>query len=291
MIQQLFLALAVLFLSAAAAWAEPLPVLVSITPQLWLANQIGGELISTRVLLDKGQDPHGMQPTPEQVTVLFRSRIYFTVGLEFEHELVRKISPQDTGVQVVDISAGIKKIPMTDHDHGHYEQGEAQHGGLDPHVWLDPQNLQQMAAAMAAALKKADPANAAVYEQNLQNTDKTLTALHTEIKQQLAPFSGQSFLVFHPAFGYFAHAYSLHQEAVEMEGKSPLPRQLHALIVKAKQEKIKVIFVQPQFDRKNAETIAQAIGGTVVSLDSMAVDLPGNLRYMAQQISAALAPK
>ncbi|CAK8720453.1 MAG: zinc transport system substrate-binding protein [Candidatus Electronema aureum] len=290
MIAKILFTLILTFISA-AAWAEPLSVLVSITPQLWLANQIGGELINTRVLLDKGQDPHGMQPTPEQVTALFRSRIYFTVGLEFEHELERKINQPDTGVQVVDTSAEIKKISMTQHKHGHYEQGEAQHGGLDPHVWLDPQNLRQMAAAMAAALKKADPANAAVYERNLQNTDKTLTELHTKIKQQLAPFSGQSFLVFHPAFGYFAHAYSLHQEAVEVEGKSPLPRQLHALIVKAKQEKIKVIFVQPQFDRKNAETIAQAIGGTVVSLDPMAVDVPGNLRYMAEQISAALAPK
>jgi zinc transport system substrate-binding protein len=148
-----------------------------------------------------------------------------------------------------------------------------------------------MAANMATALKEADPANAAVYQQNLQAVSKTLTSLHEELKAMLDPFSGQTFLVYHPAFGYFAKAYGLRQEAVEMEGKSPTPKQLYDLISKAKQEKANVIFVQPQFDRKNAETIAQAIGGKVAALDPMAEDVLGNLRAMAKEISSALGGK
>ncbi|WP_417909726.1 metal ABC transporter solute-binding protein, Zn/Mn family [Candidatus Electronema sp. PJ] len=276
-------------LATAARAAEPVPVLVSIMPQKWLVEQIGGELINVRVLLDKGQDPHGLQPTPEQVTTLFRSRIYFAIGLEFEQELLRKIRQSETKVRVVDISAGIAKIAMSEHQHDHYDQEEAHSAGLDPHIWLDPQNLQQMARAITAALKEADPSHAALYERNRQTVASTLTAVHAEIKALLAPFSGQVFLVYHPAFGYFAKAYSLRQKAVELEGKSPTPKQLYALIGQAKQDKVKIIFVQPQFDRKNAETIAQAIGGKVAALDSMAEDVPENLRRMAKQINSALS--
>ncbi len=291
MLQKLLLALLLACFAASAA-AEPLPVLVSIVPQKWLAEQVGGSLINVRVLLDKGQDPHGMQPTPEQVTTLFRSKVYFAVGLEFEHELLRKIRQSETKVRVADISSGIQKISMSRHEHGHYEQGEVQErGGLDPHIWLDPQNLRQMAVSMAAALAETDPANAAVYRQNAQTAANALTALHKELQTLLAPFKGQPFLVYHPAFGYFAKAYGLRQEAVEMEGKSPSPKQLYDLINKAKQEQAKVIFVQPQFDRKNAETIAQAIGGRVAVLDPMAGNVLENLRFMAKEISTALGEK
>ena len=292
MLQKLFAAFLLAMLAAPAAFADPLPVVVSILPQQWLAEQVGGDKIHVHVLLAKGQEPHGMEPTPEQVTALFRARLYFAVGLEFERGLLAKVEQAESKVQIVDTVAGIKKIPMTEHhDHDDHDGHDHEHGGLDPHVWLDPQNLQKMAAVMAEALAKADPANAALYQQNLQTVSKELTALHEEISSKLASFKGQSFLVFHPAFGYFAHAYGLHQEAVEIEGKSPAPRQLYELIAKAKREKVKVIFVQPQFDRKNAETIAQAIGGKVAALDPLAENVPENLRFMAEEISSALGEK
>ena len=145
-----------------------------------------------------------------------------------------------------------------------------------------------MAGSIATALAEADPTNSAAYQQNFKNVSKELTSLEKELKGTLAPFKGQSFFVFHPAFGYFAHAFDLHQEAVEIEGKSPTLRQLHKLIAQAKKEKVKVIFVQPQFDRKNAATIAQAIGGKVAALDPLAENVPENLRDMAEQISRAL---
>ena len=287
MLQKLLFVL-LLTCSAASASAEPLPVLVSIVPQKWLAEQVGGSHVSVRALLDKGQDPHGIQPTPEQMTALFRAKIYFSIGLEFERELLAKVRQSAGGVRVADLSVGIKKIPMTGHDdHGHDHGGS----GLDPHIWLDPQNLQQMAANMAAALQEADPANAAAYANNLQTVTASLAALDEELKTALAPFKGQTFLVYHPAFGYFAQACGLRQEAVETGGKSPSPRQLRSLISGAKKEKAKVVFVQPQYDRKNGETVAKAIGGRVAVLDPMAENVPENLRFMVKEISAALSKK
>ncbi|MGB5684590.1 MAG: zinc ABC transporter substrate-binding protein, partial [Candidatus Electrothrix sp.] len=160
----------------------------------------------------------------------------------------------------------------------------------DPHLWLDPRNVEKLASAMTEALATADPNHAAAYQLNLQALKERLTRLHQELGQQLAPFRGATFFVFHPAFGYFAHAYDLHQEAVEIEGKAPSPKQLYALVKKAKADKVKILFVQPQFDRKNAQTVAQAIKGKLAELDPLAEDIEQNLRQMAMAIQTALTP-
>ncbi|MCI5133401.1 MAG: ABC transporter substrate-binding protein, partial [Candidatus Electrothrix sp. EH2] len=91
-------------------------------------------------------------------------------------------------------------------------------------------------------------------------------------------------------FGYFAHAYDLHQKAVEIEGKAPSPKQLYALVGQAKADKVKVLFVQPQFDRRNAQAVARAIKGELVVLDPLAENIEQNLRQMAEAVRTALTP-
>jgi len=283
------------------AKTEPLPVFVSIGPQKWLVEQLGGDFVSTHVLLDKGQEPHTYQPSPEKMTLLFRSRLYFTVGMQFEREIVRKIGNNESsgsGLQFIDVTTGIKRIPMAAHHHeeeGHdrhrHEEAEQDQEHADPHIWLDPRNLKKIASAMTEALVTADPKHAGAYQQNLQTLKESLTRLHLELGQQLAPFRGATFFVFHPAFGYFAHAYHLHQEAVEIEGKAPSPKQLYALVKKAKADKVKILFVQPQFDRKNALIVAQAIKGELMELDPLAEDIEQNLRRMAKAMQTALTPR
>ncbi|MCW5202537.1 zinc ABC transporter substrate-binding protein [Desulfobulbus sp. US1] len=285
----------------------PLPVFVSIGPQKWIVEQLGGDFVSTQVLLDKGQEPHTYQPSPEKMTALFRSRLYFTVGMPFEQEIARKINShknKDTVLRLIDVTTGIKKIPMVashvahhhkedhkKHDRHGKEKAEQTQEHADPHLWLDPRNVEKLASAMTEALATADPKHAAAYQQNLQALKERLTLLHQELGQQLAPFQGATFFVFHPAFGYFAHAYGLHQEAVEIEGKAPSPKQLYALVKKAKADKVKVLFVQPQFDRRNAQTLALAITGKLAGLDPLAEDIEQNLRQMAKAIQTELVPR
>jgi zinc transport system substrate-binding protein len=95
-------------------------------------------------------------------------------------------------------------------------------------------------------------------------------------------------MVFHPAWGYFARTYGLKQVPIEIEGKSPKPAQLQALIEHARRRKIKVIFVQPQFSTKSARVVAKAIGGRVVLADPMAEDWGENLRRQATEFRAVL---
>ncbi len=285
-----------LFASCAnAVSSDPLRIFVSIAPEKWLVEQLGGDLVEVGVLLDKGQEPHVYQPSPEKLTALFRSSLYFTTGMEFEKKISQKIK-SSAGVKIVDVTGGIKRIPMSRPEQDHHKKKEEHtaqslhhHDGLDPHIWLNPLNLRQMASNMVTAMIAADPNSANAYRRNQQGVRKNLERLHQELSKQLAPFQGMAFFVFHPAFGYFAHAYGLRQESVAIEGKSPTPKQLYALVKRARADKVKVLFVQPQFDRKTAETVARAIGGKIVELDPLAEDAEKNLRLMTQRIRCSLA--
>lgn len=302
--RQTALQLAILLVLTSAAVAAPLEIFVSIPPQKWLSEKIGGELVSTNVLVARGQDPHTFEPTPKQISSLARSRLYFTIGMEFEQQITHRLDGAVASMRMVDTTATIDRIPAI-HLASHAESGHTEdlevpagveehekhahhHAGDDPHVWLSPPNLIRMAEVMAEAMSVADPEHAATYRQNLSRTTDSLTQLHRDIATMLAPFRGASFYVFHPSFGYFAREYGLHQEAVEISGKSPTPKQISNLIAKAKGDKVRIIFVQPQFDSKSATAVARAIGGVVEPLDALAEDIPTNLRTMALQIKKAL---
>jgi zinc transport system substrate-binding protein len=164
------------------------------------------------------------------------------------------------------------------------EDHEAE-SGLDPHVWLSPSRVRIMAGHVLTTLKNLDPAHALVYEENHRRFMDEIQALDQDLKTVLGPFKGQSFLVYHPAWGYLADDYGLKQVAVEVEGKEPKPAQLAEMIDHAKEAGIRMIFAQPQMSPKSAQVIAQAVGGRVVMGDPMAEDWAGNLRRMAQQIS------
>ena len=280
-----------LFSVTAGVSAAPLEIFVSIPPQKWLNDQLGGGLVSTSVLVNRGQEPHTFEPTPRQIAALFHAQLYFTLELPFEREISRKIRRSSTKLQIIDVTSAIRRIPMVGRDDGHPLPGAPvqDRKNLDPHVWLAPENLKIMAEAMATAMRDADPANSAIYETNLHILEERLDRLNQDISRILTPYRGSTFYVFHPAFGYFAHAYDLHQEAVELEGKSPSPRQLSALIKRAGKDNVKIIFVQPEFDKKSAEAVARAIHGRVVPLDPLAEDVPANLKIMAKKIQAALS--
>jgi len=284
----LLLVLSLVGTSCAAA----LDVFVSIPPQKWVVDNIGGAHVTSHILIDAGQDPHTFEPSPMQIAQLTGAALDFTVGLPFEKQVQGILKDNSAPVQTVLQSEGIKRISMaSDHDHHAHHDDQHDHDaeGLDPHVWLTPQNLIAMAERTATALSAADPQHNAAYRANLKAVKETLEELHARLEQQLAPFSGASIFVFHPSFGYFTKTYNLEQEAVEVEGKSPTPKQLVRIISEARQDGVKVIFVQPQFDVKSATAVARAIDGKVVPLDPLAEDVYTNLELIGQVIAAALS--
>jgi zinc transport system substrate-binding protein len=286
------LLLAILAMGGVAASAEEsLGVFVSIPPQASLVQRIGGQRVTTEVLVRPGQDPHTFEPAAKQMVALARARVFFTVGLPFEEVLVGRIRANYRRLSIVDSTLGIKKRRMDaeeGHDDGHGEEDHAEPAGADPHVWLSPAAIKTMAANMAKALGEVDPAHAAEFDENLKALLKDVDARDAKIRAMLAPYRGRAIYVYHPAFGYFCDAYGLEQRAVETGGKSPTPRQLRELIKQARADGVKVIFVQRQFDERGAQTVAQAIGGAVVPVDPLAEDVLGSMEAMARAMAEAL---
>jgi zinc transport system substrate-binding protein len=133
-----------------------------------------------------------------------------------------------------------------------------------------------------------DPAGKAYYAANAAALDRELQALDGEIRGKLKVLKSRRFLVFHPAWGYFAHEYGLEQIAAEEQGKTLTPRQLQRVIEQARGAGIGVVFVSPQFSTAQAEAIARDIGGHTVTVDPLARDYAGNLRKAATAFAGSL---
>jgi zinc transport system substrate-binding protein len=289
---------------AGSAWGK-IAVFVSIAPQKYFVQQIGKDFVDVQVMVPPGADPHTYEPKPKQMVALAKAQLYFAIGVEFEKARLKKISSANPQMKVIYTDQGIRKIPMPAFQHhaeekndengkhqtgAENESGDGQHahGGLDPHIWLSPPLVMKQAKTILTALQEVDPAHHAIYQANYEAFSSEIADLDSELRNIFAGKQGLEFIVFHPAWGYFAHAYGLEQVPVEIEGKNPKPAQLKELIENAKEKNIKVIFVQPQFSAKSAELIAREIDGQVVSADPLAEDWANNLRVVANKFRAAL---
>jgi zinc transport system substrate-binding protein len=180
-------------------------------------------------------------------------------------------------------------------NHGHDEHDshkgdQHKHHEQDPHVWVSPPLVTQMAGRIRDKLAELAPDHATDFARNHDAFVAELRALDAELHERLDPLTNRKFMVFHPAWGYFADTYGLTQVSIEREGKEPGARGLAALIDQAKKEDVKVVFVQPQFDKRSATQVAQAIGGVVVPIDPLAADYVDNLRQVGRQFAEALQP-
>jgi zinc transport system substrate-binding protein len=268
-----------------AGGAKP-TVFVSILPQVEFVERVAGGRVRVEVMVQPGDNPHIFEPSPRQMAALAGAAAYFRIGVNFENALLPKLASTIKDLRVVDTRNGIQLRRMQGcGDPAHADD----HDGDDPHIWTSPRLVKVQARTIADALVQLDPGGTADYERNYQAYAGELDALDARLAAVLAPAKGRTFMVYHPAWGYFADAYGLRQVAVEIEGKEPSARQLVRIIETARREGVKVIFVQPQFSRTGAEAVAEAIGGTVVPLDPLARNHLANLDQVAAAVSRTLA--
>ncbi len=273
-------------------FAEKITVLVSIAPQRYFVDQIAEGKVNVEVMVPPGADPHTYEPKPGQMVELSKAAVYFAVGMTFEEAWLPRFSAINKNMLLVHTDERVKKRVMKDHHHEGEHEGEKphlDHEGLDPHIWTSPPLVMLQARAILNGLLQVDPPNKDFYEKNYERFIDTLAALDMEIKTIIGTRKvGRRFLVFHPSWGYFADAYGLEEISIEVEGKEPKPAALKELIEESRKMGVKAIFVQPQFSRKIAETIAQAIGAKLVSADPLAEDWAENLKRVAREFSGAL---
>jgi zinc transport system substrate-binding protein len=285
-----------------SASADKPVVVVSILPEAEFVEQVAGDQVDVMVMVPPGADPHSYEVTPGQLRELSDADMYVKIGsgLSFENAWMDRLIEVNPDMLVVDASEGIQLRTMEAHAHEEEHEGEEEHdeaeeeheeeaGSKDPHVWTSPQNAQIMIENVYGGLVEIDPDNTELYTQNRDAYIGKLQTVDSEIRQILGGKEGTSFIVYHPAWGYFAEEYDLEQIPVEIEGKEPSVQDMQRLIDTAREENISVIFVQSGFSTTSAQTIADEIDGEVVEVDPLAKDYIDNLAKVTEAFEKGLA--
>lgn len=301
-------------------------VLVSVAPQKYLVERICADAVGVTVLVPAGADPHSYEPTPSQMRAAAAASMYFTVGINFEKAWAPRIASLSPNLKIVDLSLGGGYLHEEDHDagveappaknlsssdstvdahaiqenehdldsghgtnkgHGHVEHGHHHDGD---HVWLAPDLVRQMVPVMLEELSRIQPENKTRFQKNANSLLVDIDALdaYTEKAFQDIPQERRIFMTFHPAWKNYAHQYNLTELSIEIDGKAPGLRQMTELVKLAKTQGIKVIFIEPQFPKNAALSIAASISGTVETADPLAENWLQNMHDVARKLSSAM---
>ncbi len=270
---------------AFSAFSTPV-VAVSIPPQKFLVEAIAGEACSCLVVIDKGQDPHVFEPTPRQLVALRHCDVYLKIGLPFETVLVDKLLKINPGMRVAGVTNELG------HVHGAHDAEEEAHcHSEDPHRWMSPDELVEMAASIAAEFSRLDPDNAETYSARQIQFSAKMWAVKAEYSKRLTQAGVEIVVAYHPAWGHFAEAFGLEQVAVEAHGRTPGPRHLEAVSATVRKHGVKVILVQNETERRRIAAFADTLGLRTVVVYPLAENVFETLRATVEALCGSAAVK
>ena len=263
--------LAVSLISPSAASAKKLNVITATTDLAALAQEVGGDKISVESIARGYQDPHFVEAKPSFLLKLRQADLLMVVGLQLEIGWLPPLITQsgNSHIQVgangyLDASqfAEILEIPQGSITRA---MGDVHPLG-NPHYWLDPDNGRRIAKGIAGKLAETDPGDAAYFQQRFQDFDRRLTDAEKKWEAEMKPFRGRKVVTYHNSLPNFAKHFGLNVVGfVEPRpGIPPTPTHTFELTNMMKRDKVKIIMVEPYFDRKTPDKVASDSGGVVV---------------------------
>ena len=239
-------------------------VAVSLPPQASLLKDIVGDSLDIVTLMRTDANPESFEVTVKDMRAIADADIYMKAGhLSFEESLTQRLSESNNSLRFVDVSEGITPI-MGTHSHGGHT-----HDVPDPHTWTSIPNLKVIAANMLSAVNDIDPANKEYYTANYNMLVSRLDSLNQSVATRLAGAETKSFLIWHPSLSYYARDYGLEQIPLGQDNKEMTPMQLRAIYDHASAEGVAVIFIQKNYDARQAEGFANELGVPVVQINPL----------------------
>jgi len=272
-------ALPCLLLALWIAPASALELFVSILPQRFLAEQVGGEAVQVHVLVGPGQNPATFEPTARQLALIERARVYWRIGVPFETRWLPRLQRLNPHLRIIDAREGVPLLAA----HRHGAEVHA-----DPHIWMDPNRTIIMVRRLAEVLARLEPAHVKQFRARAEALIRRLQALDARIRTRLDCLASRTFMAFHPAWSYFAEAYGLEQLVIEQEGKRPGARGLARLIEQARRKGVRLILAQTQFSDADARAVASATGAALVHLDPLSADYFGMMERLVDTLRERL---
>ena len=264
-------------------------VSVTIEPQRFFAEKIAGDRFIIKTVVPYGQNPEMYDPTPQQMVQVSRSRAYLKIGhIPFETAWMPSVKANSPGLDVFDMSEGMLLIEQHPHDHDHAD-GEDHchhsHVGADPHTWSSISGAKTIAWNTLNAFTSIDKENTEYYWNNYNKLIALIDSVDMEIKTLVEPLSNRSFIIYHPSLTYFAREFRLEQLSIEMEGKEPSPSQLKRLIDASRESGAKVVFVQQEFDKKNAEVVSNETDCKLVVINPLSYNWDEEIIHIAKSLA------
>lgn len=264
--------------SGAGSKAGTLSVIGEIYPLAWVAQKVGGDRVSVEQLIPAGSDVHGFELSPAQVTALGTTDLAITITslATTVDEAMTANAPKT----VIDVAKIAPTRPAVADEHGD-EAHAAEAGGIDAHLWLNPNTMPTIADAVAAALAEKDPANAATFTANAASLTERFTALDGLYRTGLVSCERDTIVVTHPAFGYLTDAYGLTQVGVSGfdEETEPSPARLADIGAAAKAAGVTTILFAEGSNSKVATLLADELGLKTAEL-SQIISAPEGQDYV-----------
>ena len=254
-----------------------LTVMTTILPITQFTNAVVGDRAEVIPLMPTNVDPHDFQASPADVQALASADVLVKNGLEMEFFLEDLIAnAENPALVIIDSSEGVAVLANEEveghgkadghdhsHDHDHAEAGHHHHhhGEFNPHIWLDPKRAIQQVENIRDGMIAVDPEGAEIYTANAAAFIAELEALDTEISEKLAPFVGQSFVVFHDFAPYFAESYGLNTEfLVDVPAINPSPEDVKRVVDTVQASNLKAILTEPSAGEDSFAALANDLG-------------------------------
>lgn len=252
-------------------------IAVTIVPEKTFIEAVCGDLVEVVTLIPPGNSPENYEPTPAEIEKFSQASLYFAMGVPTEKDNLLPLAAEST--DVVHLHFEVSYV---------YPDLKFESGERDPHIWLSPKRVMVMIDTIAKKMGEFDPQNKDIYLANAAEYNEKLTALDKDISTALENVINRKFIVFHPAFGYYANDYNLQMYALESEGKESTAKHLQQTIDLAKENNIKVIFYQDEIDSNQSEAFAEEIGGKTMALSPLSADYIDNLRGMTNLMAEVM---
>lgn len=285
---------AAMVLAPFAVSANNVHVVTTVHPVNLIVQELVEGAGQSETLLPAGSSPHDYALRPSDVEKLKAADLVVWVGPELESFLTKILSSQENTLSLT----SQETITFRDfegheghegHDsHGDHEGHEHHHDGIDPHLWLGPDQAIQAAKVISAALIELDPLNRAQYEANLSRFIVSVNETVQNLKEQLQPVRDKGYYVFHDAYGYFEDTFGLHNlgHFTVSPDRRPGAKTLIAIRNTLKKSQVKCIFREPQFSPAVINSVINGSDIKIGTLDPMATDIAsgqgGYVRFLQE---------
>jgi len=264
----------ILFITSLPLFGETPVITVSIPPQSYFIHRIAGDqTFDVNIMIPNGQSPAVYSPNPSQIRRMTMSAGFFLVGhpaFIFEKKHINPyLSKQNKNT--ISLYNSVKNAGLSIDD-------------SDPHIWMSPEFMKITAIQLYDFLKEFYPEDSLSFKDNLTYLIREIETLQTKTAKLLKEHQVKQFIIYHPAWGYYAAEFNLEQIAIESHGHEPGPRHLSHITDHAHTHGENKIFIQRGFSQKSAEAIARETESEILEADPLEYDWIKTLNTMTQNL-------